>query len=145
MTDAEKALTRRVPMEAFNEGKLEAIDEALAPDFIENQATPGFPPGGEGLKAFVVELRRTFPDFKYTLNKEIAEGDTLMQYLTATGTMTGDFMGMKASGKMATWNEIHIVRMQNGKGAEHWGVADELAMLQQLGFIPTPEEMAKAA
>ncbi len=47
-------------------------------------------------------------------------------------------MGMPAAGKSASWDEIHIARMSEGKVAEHWGVVDRFAMLQQLGFIPAP-------
>jgi predicted ester cyclase len=145
MNDKNREASRRVPLEAFNKGKLDVIDETVAPDFVDHQPIPGMPPGIAGLKMLISEVRKAFPDFKYTIDKEIAEGDTIVQYMTASGTMKGDFMGMKASGKHAEWQEIHIVRMRNGKGREHWGVADSMSMGQQLGFIPSPGEMAKAA
>ena len=62
----------------------------------------------------------------------------MVQRLTARGTMTGAFMGMPATGKSATWTEIHIARVANGKLTEHWSNIDQLGMLQQLGVIPTP-------
>jgi predicted ester cyclase len=43
---------------------------------------------------------------------------------------------MPASGKHATWTETHIVRLVNGRVAEHWGNIDQVSMLQQLGFMP---------
>jgi predicted ester cyclase len=52
--------------------------------------------------------------------------------------MRGDFQGMPASGKEATWSEIHIVRFADGKVVEHWGVVDQLGMLAQLGFGAPP-------
>jgi predicted ester cyclase len=52
--------------------------------------------------------------------------------------MTGDFMGIPATGKHATWNEIHVGRVANGRVAEHWGIADQLGMLVQLGVVPAP-------
>jgi predicted ester cyclase len=57
-------------------------------------------------------------------------------HLRASGTMTGDFMGMPASSKSASWEEMHWVRFAAGKMAEHWSVTDRLGMLEQLGFIP---------
>jgi predicted ester cyclase len=57
-------------------------------------------------------------------------------WIRASGTMTGDFMGMPASGKSATWEETHMARFADGKLAEHWAVIDQLGMLTQLGFIP---------
>ena len=49
-------------------------------------------------------------------------------------------MGMKATGKSATWTESHIVRMANGKMVEHWANLDQVGMLQQLGVIPAPDQ-----
>jgi predicted ester cyclase len=46
---------------------------------------------------------------------------------------------MPPSGKKATWEAIHITRIKGDKIVEHWVVQDQLGMLQQLGFIPTPE------
>jgi predicted ester cyclase len=146
MNDSDKAASRRIPLEAFNKGKLETIDEVVSPSFTDHQPMPpGMPSGIEGIKSMITELRKAFPDFKYRIDKEISEGDTMVQYMTASGTMKGDFLGMKATGKHAEWQEVHIVRMENGMGAEHWGVVDAFSMLQQLGFIPSPGEMAKAA
>jgi predicted ester cyclase len=59
--------------------------------------------------------------------------------------MRGDFMGMPAAGKEATWSEIHITRFADGKAVEHWGVVDQLGMLQQLGFAEAPGQPAGAA
>ncbi len=146
MTDEERALARRVPLEAFNEGKLDVVDEAFSPHFVSHWLSiSGMPSGREGVKALITQLRFAFPDFTYTLDREVAEGDLLVQHLTATGTMTADFMGMKASDKQACWQEIHITRLEYGKAAEHWAVIDRLGMMQQLGFIPLPEQEAQAA
>ena len=52
--------------------------------------------------------------------------------------MKGEFAGMPATGKHATWTEIHIGRVVNGRLTEHWGVIDQLSMLIQLGVIESP-------
>ena len=56
--------------------------------------------------------------------------------MTTKGTQTGKFMGMPASGKKFSVREIHMVRVANGKMAEHWGLANEMSMMQQLEFMP---------
>ena len=58
--------------------------------------------------------------------------------LTGHGTMKGEFQGMPATGKHATWSEIHIGRFAGSKLVEHWGNVDQLGILQQLGLAPTP-------
>ena len=143
MSEQNKAIAAQIPLEAFNQGKLEVIDELIADDNVDHaELPPGMPPGKEGLKLLVTSLRSAFPDLKITLQMEIAEGDLVVGYGTQTGTMTGEFAGMPPSGKTATWDAIHITRIKDGKIVEHWAVQDQLGMLQQLGFIPTPEAAA---
>ena len=139
MSDTNKALAARIPLEAFNRGKLEVIDEVIAANSIDHaELPPGMPPGNEGVKLLVKALRSAFPDFKITIDLQVAEGDLVVQHVTTTGTMKGEFAGMPPSGKTATWEAIHITRVKDGKIVEHWQVQDQLGMLQQLGFIPAP-------
>jgi len=127
---------RRIPLEMFNEGNLDLIDEILAEDMIEHGAPRGFPPNREALRAVVPALRSAFPDFRYEVVQQLQDGDNHVGHVRASGTMKGDFMGMPASGKSASWDEIHIGRFAGGKLVEHWAVIDRLGMLTQLGFIP---------
>jgi len=142
--ESNKKTVNRMPLEAFNEGRLEVVDEVMSADMVDHSSQPGLPPGREGVKALITAARSAFPDLKNTVIRQIAEGDMVVQQIRSSGTMTGDYMGMKATGKSATWETIHIVRVQDGKLAEHWSVQDQLGMLQQLGLAPAPPG-AKAA
>jgi predicted ester cyclase len=138
MSDANKTLAARMPLEVFGQGRTEVIDEVLAPDFIDHGTVPpGMPPGPEGVKAFVAVVRNAFPDLTITIDHAIAEGDFVSLHITSSATMKGEFAGMPPSGKHATWEAVHISRFVNGRVAEHWVVQDQLGMLQQLGFVPT--------
>lgn len=54
-----------------------------------------------------------------------------------TGTHKGPFMGMSGTGKRVDVNLIDIIRFgDDGRAREHWGLVDQLAMMQQLGAIP---------
>jgi predicted ester cyclase len=143
MSEANKALAARMPLEVFGQGRTQVIEEVLAPDFIDHGTVPpGFPPGPDGVKAFVAVVRNAFPDLTITIDQAIAEGDLVALHITASGTMQGEFAGMPPSGKNATWEAVHISRFVNGKVAEHWVVQDQLGMLQQLGFIPISPDPA---
>ena len=138
-TEENKALVRRIPEEVYNQGKLDVADEVIDPEYIEHaQLPPDIPPGIPGLKQFVTALRTAFPDFRYTVEDEIAEGDKVVIRLTASGTQQGDFLNIPASGKQASWSEIHICRMADGKLVEHWVTIDQMGMMQQLGVLPAP-------
>ena len=52
------------------------------------------------------------------------------------GTHQGEFMGIPATGKDFHIDEIHIVRIEGGKMMEHWGIANSMTMMQQLGVAP---------
>ncbi|HEV3232956.1 MAG TPA: ester cyclase [Candidatus Dormibacteraeota bacterium] len=131
---------RRIPQEVMNQGNVQVIDEVSVDNVIDHDPPPpGFPPGNEGFKAFVTAFRQAFPDLHYDIDQEIEAGDLITQVVTGSGTMQGEFAGMPATGKRATWHEIHVSRIENGKIAEHWGVVDQLKMMQDLGVIPTPE------
>ena len=137
MSEQNKAIAARIPLEAFNQGKLEVIDEVIADNSVDHGILPpGMPSGKEGIKALVKALRSAFPDFKIAIDLVVAEGDLVVQHATTTGTMKGEFAGMPPSGNSAKWEAIHISRIKDGKIVEHWVVQDQLGMLQQLGFIP---------
>ncbi len=134
-TEENKAVAMRT-VEAINSGDMTTFESMLAPDAIEHAAPPGMPPTRETSIQFIGMLLNAFPDLKYTIEHLIAEGDLVVQRGTGTGTMKGDMLGMPATGKRATWSEIHILRIKDGKIAEHWALTDQIGMLQQLGLMP---------
>jgi predicted ester cyclase len=138
MTTNLKISLERIPLEIFNQGKLQLIDELYAPDYRDRSVQPGMAPTREGFKQFVTSLRTAFPDLHYTIDDSIESGDKFVTRLTASGTMRGEFAGMPATNKHATWTEIHIVRVNNDLVVEHWGLIQELGMMVQLGVIPAP-------
>lgn len=134
----------RIPLEVINEGKFELLNELLAPTFVDHTPREGVAPTRDGLKQGITELKRAFPDLRYTIADAFVCGDQVVHRLSATGTMTGDFMGITATGKSATWTEIHIGRSVDGRLTEHWGLVDQLAMLVQLGVLPAPGRLPAA-
>lgn len=142
MSEADKATMARMPLEAYNEGRLDVVDEVMSADFRDHSMPFGLPPGSDGVKALITTVRTAFPDLTNTIIRQVAEGDMVVTHVRTSATMTGDFMGMKATGKSATWEAIHIARLKDGKIVEHWSTQDQLGMLQQLGLAPAPEARA---
>lgn len=130
-----KTIADRLPTE-ISKGNFAIFDEVIDPKAVDHTLPPGMPQTVEGTKMFFTAFRATFPDLKYKVEDTIAEGDYVVQRTTGTATMKGDFQGMPASNKSATWSEIHIVRFANGKVVEHWANVDQMGMLAQLGFGP---------
>ena len=131
-------MIERIPLEVLNHGDFQLIDELVAVDFVDHFVQPGVPPTREGFKRSAIALKTAFPDLHYVIENTIESGDQIVHLLSASGTMKADFMGMPATGKHATWNEIHIGRVANGRLAEHWGLVDMLGLFVQLGIVPAP-------
>lgn len=126
---------RRLVEEGFNKGNLAALDDLFAPTFMEHQE--GFvPPNLEGVKGAIVSLRTPFPDLKLTIEEIIAGGDKIWARITARGTHQGLFMGRPPTDKSFAITVIDICRFETGKIVEHWGVADRLSLMGQLGLLP---------
>jgi steroid delta-isomerase-like uncharacterized protein len=118
-----------------NRGDLDAVGEFYAAGYTEHDVLPtGVAPGLEGLKQLLGALRTAFPDLRYDVEDVVADADKVVQRVTGHGTMHGPLFGLPATGRPASWSEIHISRFAGGKVVEHWSVTDQLGMLQQLGL-----------
>jgi predicted ester cyclase len=144
MTTETKKLIERIPLEIFNNDNFGLINELVSTDFVEHTVLPGVAPTRDGFKQSAIALKKAFPDLRYTIEDSIESGDKIVHRLTARGTMKADFMGMPATGKSATWTEIHIGRVANGLLTEHWGLVDQLGMLVQLGVVQSPARVPAA-
>ena len=144
MTTSIKTKFERIPLEIVNQGKLQLVDELYAPEYVNRTTPPGVAPTRDGFKQWVTALRTAFPDIRYTIDDSIEAGDKVVTRVTGSGTMRGDFAGMPATGKHATWTEIHIVRVANERIVEHWGIVDQMGMMIQLGIIPAPGQVPVA-
>lgn len=136
MSEQNKALARRMYHEVFGQGKLDLIDELVDPNFVEHEELPGLSPGREGLKEFFAMFRNAFPDLQFAVEDMIAEGDKVAARFTISGTHRGQFLDMAPTGRQISVGGIEILRFSNGKVMEHWGMTDQMSMMQQLGAIP---------
>jgi SnoaL-like polyketide cyclase len=68
----------------------------------------------------------------------IGEGDTVVVHATHLAHHTGDLMGIPPTDREVAYDYVHIVRFQESKVVEHWGVRNDLTLLRQLGVLPDP-------
>lgn len=121
----------------INAGDIDGFGRQLADDFVEREELPGLPPTKAGVLQYFQMLIAAFPDFRMDIEDVIASGDKAVARVRVTGTHKGEFMGIPATGKSAAVNLIDITRFgDDGLAREHWGVSDQLALMQQLGVIP---------
>ena len=136
MTLSNEAIYRRIIEEGFNQGNLDVVDELVSPAAQEHQRGSG--DGIEGTKNTIKYLRSVFPDFKITIDELVVSGDKVWARQRGGGTNLGSFAGHPPTGIKAFTDVIDVVRIENGKIVEHWGVPDQLGMMLQLGHITPP-------
>lgn len=137
MSEENKAFMRRFYEELFNSKNLDVLDQYLASSFVDHNPAPGQNPGLAGAKEMIGAYLSGFPDLQASVDFQVAEGDIVVSRLTMSGTQTGDFPGVPATGKPVTFTVMDAARISDAKVAEHWGNEDTMGMLQQLGVIPS--------
>jgi steroid delta-isomerase-like uncharacterized protein len=144
-TEQNKTNARRIVDDAWNKHNTKPIDELFSNDaIVHNPPDPTVVKGAQGAKATLQTYLTAFPDVKITIEKEIADGDYVVQHLRAIGTNTGQFNGMPATGKKANTTGAMTTKFdQSGKIVEVWSFFDNLGLMQQLGVVPTPETATK--
>lgn len=141
--DQNKTIVRRWLKDLFEKGNPALADELFTRDAINHDRSgPGpngeWPRGPEGARAVLKTYRGAFPDLRFTIEDQIAEGDLVVTRWRAIGNNTGPFMGIPATNKPANILGIETERILNGKIAESWVNFDNLSLLVQLGLAPAP-------
>jgi steroid delta-isomerase-like uncharacterized protein len=135
------ALIQEFYDEVLSKGNMDALDELVTDDVVDHeQGLPGQPEGKEGVRFFANAMGEAFSDLKASVGTTVESGDMACAEVTITGRHTGEFMGVPATDKSFEFKSIDIVRFVDGKCAEHWGVTDNMALMQQLGAIPEPAQ-----
>jgi steroid delta-isomerase-like uncharacterized protein len=142
MSEDNKALARRF-YELWENGDLDALGEVVAEDSVDHDPyNPHGQEGLEGAKKTIAMYREAFPDTRFTIEDQLADGDKVVTRWTATGTHEGELMGMQPTGNRATITGITVDRIENGKIVEGWTNWDTLALMQNIGAIPEQEPAA---
>jgi predicted SnoaL-like aldol condensation-catalyzing enzyme len=115
MTETTETKNKALVLEAFdtlfNRRDYLAAERFWSPNYVQHSAH--IPPGREGLFNLIKSLP---PTLKYENGLILAEGDTLMLH--------GRFSGI---GQPANWITLDIVRIEDGRLAEHWDVIEDEA------------------
>jgi steroid delta-isomerase-like uncharacterized protein len=129
-----KTLIRAFFEQVWNQGSEEAIDHFIAENAGGND--PDFGMGRAGFKRQWRKWREAFPDIHFEIEQIISEGDTVVARWTLTGTHTGPFLGIPATGRTIRVGGMSMDHLENGvlvSGFDGW---DNLGLRQQLGAIP---------
>jgi predicted ester cyclase len=127
-------------IEAWNQGDYAAIPVLFAPDAsLSYRGRVVVKGDGSAALEVVKHWRTAFPDFRFTIEDVIVQGDEAALRLTFTGTHTGGpFWGAAPTGKPIKVDEMLICRVEGDKIGQCWETFDEYGMRLQLGPIQPP-------
>jgi len=133
-TRANVAVVRKFLDQVVNGGHFELVDQLWARDMVWHGASLG---EVRGINAYKKSMQsavgKSFVNMHLDIKDVIASGDKVVVHFTNSGTNTGPFLGLPATGKHAVWEGIGIYKVTDGKIAEAWFVEDILGQQQQLG------------
>ncbi|TCJ89897.1 ester cyclase [Nocardia alba] len=132
------AANKRVVLASFDALASGELDLPLAaqmhtPEYIDHQARPGSARGPAMVVAHARWLRSVYPDLAFEIEDIIAEDDKVVLRCVFTGTHLGDLFGIAPTGKLVRTDQIHILRLDGGRIAEHWAGRDHSKLAEQLG------------
>jgi serine phosphatase RsbU (regulator of sigma subunit) len=128
-----KATFRRYIEEVWNQSNLELVDEIFDRYLSHQPDGPTLERGPEDVKRFVSEFRSAFPDFRISIDDQIAEGDKVMVHATIRGTHQREFRGMSPTGKVIEERGFSVFRFsEEGKVVESWdSYYSQLGLMRQ--------------
>ena len=133
ITELNKTIVRRFNKECIEQGEPGAFTELLAGDVINHAARPGMPQGFESFTYFLNDvLRKGFPDLQVEILDQVAENDLVATRKRITGRHTGEIFGIPPSNKEVVIHVIDIIRLKDGRYAEHWGQSNFADVLQEI-------------
>lgn len=119
-----------------------AIDEFVAPDFVDHNPMFGTGPDREGLKQGLDAVRKGFPDLRITRVNTIVDDNKVLYQSESAGTHQGDFAGVPATGKPVRFSTMMLARLDDEKIVERWVQLSNFELLQQLGVVPGADQPA---
>ena len=112
-------LVRRWLQDAIGGRKLEVFDELLSVD-----SAP--------FKQRAAAIHAAFSDLQTSVDELLIDGDNIAWRWSVSGTHVGDFGGVAPTGRRVTLQGVNFQRLEGGRVAQHWTLADTAGVLQQL-------------
>jgi len=129
--------------EVLSQHNLDVLPELVAQDFVEENPVPGQGPGRDGLRQFLNAMFEAFPDLRWRPQEVVAEGNRVVAWSIWTGTHTGDFFGVPATGRHVSVEAWTLDQFRDGLIVKSRIIMDVMGLMQQLGAVPTPPPAAQ--
>jgi steroid delta-isomerase-like uncharacterized protein len=137
-----KAILQRYFEEWANRGDASVADALIATNLVLHNP-PAVIRSLDAYKTGMAKFHTAFPDARYTVEDQIAEGDKVVVRWTLRATQATEYQGHLPNGKTMTVTGISIFRLANGKIQEITVNMDRLGQMEQLGWLPAAVPSSK--
>jgi predicted SnoaL-like aldol condensation-catalyzing enzyme len=134
--EANRSLVLAYYRRVVGDGQLAEIPNYIGSTYVDHNAPPGSIVGPALVELHLQAIRKTFPDFVLNTHEVVADQDWVAVRVTGEGTHLGEWLGIEPTGKRIRLRGINLDRVHAGRIVEHWGEADTVGMLMQMGVDP---------
>jgi steroid delta-isomerase-like uncharacterized protein len=129
-----KAVLRRFFDEAWHRKNADVADELFTSDYVlHDPGNPWLSPGPSGIREMVTAYNHAFPDAKFTIEVQIAEGEWVVTRWVVRSTHHGNLLDVAATDRESQTSGILFSRLENGKIREEWTQWNRQGLLEALG------------
>lgn len=130
--EANKLAAKRL-FTALQDAQADVIKELISDGLVDH--SPMFGRNAfeqENLVEAAATFKAAFPDVRIDTVHILADGDKVVVHEIVTGTNTGAFRGLAATGRHMRVQAIHVLRFDGGRVAEHWSTRELDSMIAAL-------------
>lgn len=117
---------------AGDAGDVHSFDDILAPDVIVHAPLGLSTNGREAEKAVWRDAKAAIPDIRHEIQELFQDGETLIARVAVTGTLRGEFAGIRGNGRRFQIDQVIIAKIQDRRAYEIWEIADTGTLIRQV-------------
>lgn len=122
--DTMKSIVRIFYDDIWNKFDVSPIDKIVAPEVIFRGTLEASSTTRDGLKRYVNEIGKSFPDFYQRIDQMWCDGDTCIARMHWSATHTSPFRGVPPTGKYFEYPGVGVFRIRGGQIREVWALGD---------------------
>jgi len=133
--------------EVWNRRDFAALDEIVDQTCVTHQVRSASEPistaarGPQALRQHIEAWLAAFPDIRVTTDLRCACGNDVISWVTMRGTHRAAWQGVPPTGREITIRTVAQHRIEDGRIVEDWVMVETLGFYQQLGLIPSMQEL----
>jgi predicted ester cyclase len=121
--------------ELCNRWRLDLIDDILSEKIHFRASLGSIVSGRDEFKHYLERVRAAFPDWYHRIDEVLAVGDRVVARLTYSGTHSGSFGDLEATGAHVEYVGAGFFRLAGGLIEDAWIVGDTQEFWRALGRL----------